>query len=140
MHWKRLLPIALLLLVGTMLATAQSKPHRVIFALTSNDDADWQLTLGNIHNLLSGLAPDTVEVELVAYGPGIAFVRKDSSAASGIEALEALHVRFLACENSMRAHHLTAADLLPGVEPVPSGIVEVVTRQESGWSYIKAGR
>jgi intracellular sulfur oxidation DsrE/DsrF family protein len=29
---------------------------------------------------------------------------------------------------------------LPGVGMVPAGIVEVVTKQEQGWTYIKAGR
>jgi intracellular sulfur oxidation DsrE/DsrF family protein len=40
----------------------------------------------------------------------------------------------------MRARHLELKDLLPGVTPVPSGIVEVVTKQEQGWVYIKGGR
>jgi intracellular sulfur oxidation DsrE/DsrF family protein len=40
----------------------------------------------------------------------------------------------------MRAQHVTVADLLEGVGTVPAGIVEVVTKQEQGWTYIKAGR
>jgi intracellular sulfur oxidation DsrE/DsrF family protein len=40
----------------------------------------------------------------------------------------------------MRMQHVEAKDLLPGVGMVPAGIVEVVTKQEQGWTYIKAGR
>ena len=137
---KRLLPLCLMLLLicNVTLARAQQKAHRVLFALTSADSIDWHLTLGNIANLLKGM-PDA-EIELVAYGGGINFVKKGSAAEADIKHLEEEHVQFVACHNSMVFNHLTAADLVEGVGVVPSGIVEVVTRQEQGWSYIKAGR
>ncbi len=56
---------------------AQTKAHRVLFAMTSPEEADWQLTLNNIRNLISGTVPEPVEIEVVAYGPGIAFLKKD---------------------------------------------------------------
>ena len=37
-------------------------------------------------------------------------------------------------------HHIAAGDLLPGVKSVPSGVVELVQRQEAGWSYVKVGK
>ena len=120
--------------------SAPAGTHRVLFALTSGEQADWVLTLGNIRNLIADLKPDTVEIELVAYGPGTAMVRRDSAVAGGIAALQSPHVRFVACENSMRVQGLTKADLAPEVGTVPAGIGEVVRREESGWSYIKAGR
>jgi intracellular sulfur oxidation DsrE/DsrF family protein len=129
-----------LLLCVSASAYAQATAHRVVFALTSGDEADWKLTLGNIRNLIAALPVDSTEVEVVAYGPGINFVRKGSSADTEIQTLEAKHVRFVACENSMRMQKITLADLVTGVSSVPSGIVEVVTKQEHGWTYIKAGR
>lgn len=123
----------------TAQADAPAKTHRVLFALTSGEEGDWNLLIGNIHNLMSGLPAGSVEVEVVAYSSGLNLVKKGSSAAAEVEALEAKGVRFAACQNSMRAQHVTVADLIPGVEPVPSGIVEVVTKQEQGWTYIKAG-
>lgn len=121
-------------------AATPSAKHHVLFALTSGDQADWVLTLGNIRNLIADLKPDTVELELVAYGPGVAMVRRESPVAGGIAALQSPGVRFVACENSMRVQHLTKADLAPEIGIVPAGIGEVVRREESGWSYIKAGR
>lgn len=117
-----------------------SRTHRVVFAVTSADPADWVLTLGNIRNLLTDLKPDTAEIEVVAYGPGTAMVRRESPVSGGIAALQSPQVRFVACENSMRVQHVTKADLAPEVGTVPAGIGEVVRRQEGGWSYIKAGR
>lgn len=130
----------LLLLSLSASACAQATAHHIVFALTSGDETDWKLTLGNIRNLIVALPVDSTEVEVVAYGPGISFVRKGSSADVEIQALEAKHVRFVACENSMRMQKMTLADLVTGVSSVPSGIVEVVMKQEHGWTYIKAGR
>jgi intracellular sulfur oxidation DsrE/DsrF family protein len=121
-------------------SAATGKTHKIVFAVTSGDEADWNLSLGNIRNLLAGLKPDPVEVEVVAFGGGIVLVKGDSSVAADIAKLQADGVKFVACQNSMRARHLELKDLLPGVTPVPSGIVEVVTKQEQGWVYIKGGR
>jgi intracellular sulfur oxidation DsrE/DsrF family protein len=120
--------------------SAQGKTHHVVFAVTSGDESDWNMTVGNIRNLIAGLKPDTVEVEVVAYAQGLSLVKRGSALASEIAGLEENHVRFVACENSMRMQHVEAKDLLLGVELVPSGVVEVVTKQEQGWSYIKGGR
>ena len=119
---------------------AQTKAHRVLFALTSPDEVDWQLTLNNVRNLISGAAPDPVEVEVVAYGPGVAFLKKDGPDANTIRKLESSQVRFVACGNAMKKQHLEASDLVKGSEVVAAGIVEVVRKQEQGWTYIKAGR
>ena len=102
--------------------------------------ADWKMTMGNIRNLISGLKPDVTEVEVVAYSQGLNLVKQGSTLAADVAALQELHVRFVACQNSMRMQHVELKDLLVGVEPVPSGIIEVVTKQEQGWAYIKGGR
>jgi len=118
----------------------QTKAHRVLFALTSPEEADWRLTLNNVRNLISGVAPEPVDIEVVTYGPGIAFLKKDGPDAGNIQKLESAHVHFVACGNAMKKEQLEAADLVPGVEIVPAGIVEVMRKQEQGWTYIKAGR
>ena len=133
--------LALLLSFCAVTAGAQTpKVHHVLFAVTSPDEQDWGLTIGNIRNLLLGFAPDTVEIEVVAYGGGIDMLKKSSSMATAVQGLESPHVHLVACQTVMRNMHLTPADLLPGVEFTPSGTVEVVRKQEAGWSYIKGGR
>ena len=119
---------------------AQGKTHHVVFAVTSGDEADWTMSLHNIGHLITGFEPDTTEVEVVAFGQGLNLVKKGSTLATDIAALQEKHVRFVACENSMRAQHIEMKDLLTGVQTVPSGIVEVVSKQEQGWAYIKGGR
>jgi uncharacterized protein len=135
-----LLAVGLMLCLGSGSSFAQTKTHRVLFALLSGDEADWRVTVGNINNLIKGLAPDDVEVEVVAYASGLGLVKNGSSMAKEVAELQGLHVKFVACQNAMRMQHVEAKDLLPGVGMVPAGIVEVVTKQEQGWTYIKAGR
>jgi intracellular sulfur oxidation DsrE/DsrF family protein len=49
------------------------------------------------------------------------------------------HLRLVVCENTLRGHKLTQADLLPFVGTVPVAIAELIRKQEEGWAYIKAG-
>ena len=140
---RRTLRIAAIAIVSGALsisAFAQGKTHRVVFALASPEQADWRLTLNNLQNLVHGFASEPYDIEVVAYGPGIAFLKKDDADAAEIQKLESAHLHFVACETAMRKQNVTAADLIEGVTTTPSGIVEVVRRQEQGWTYIKAGR
>ena len=132
--------VFLLCLASWSNALGQAKTHHVVFAVTSGEEEDWKLVMGNMRNLLKSFGDGPYEVELVAFGPGLMIVTNKSTVAADIKALQAQHVHFMACENSMRSRNVAVADLLPDVQPVPSGIVEVVTKQEQGWVYIKGGR
>ena len=41
------------------------------------------------------------------------------------------------CRNALNDNNLTEADLWPGVEVVPAGLVEIVRLQQAGFAYIK---
>lgn len=121
-------------------AAAPVHTHRIIFAITSGDKTDWEISMHNTGNLLKGFAPDPVEIEIVAFGPGINVLTADSSVRADLEALQKQGVHLAACHNSMKGNNLTLADMIPGTVEVPSGIVELVKKQEEGWSYVKGGR
>ena len=44
----------------------------------------------------------------------------------------------VACQNTMAAFKLTPADMLGEVGYVPSGVVEVMRKQQQGWAYIRS--
>ena len=46
-------------------------------------------------------------------------------------------VKVVACENTMHAQKLTKADMTSGISYVPAGVVEIMKRQQEGWSYIR---
>jgi len=119
---------------------AASTPVReqAIFAVSDADPAKWNLTLGNIANALDGIGADKADIELVVYGPGIAMLKKDSAVADRVAAALGHGVRIAACQNSMRAFKLEAADLVPGVGAVPSGVVELIRREHAGYAYLRS--
>ena len=119
-------------------AAVAAAREKAVFAVSDADAQKWNLTLGNIGNALDALGPDGAQIELVAYGPGIEMLKKDSAVARRLAELMAKGVRVAACQNSMRAWHLDASDLAPGVSPVPSGVVELMKRQHEGYAYIRS--
>lgn len=114
--------------------------HRVIFELTSDSQEAWTGALNNVENLQKSLGADKTQVEIVAHGKGIAFLKAENAELKArMQQLSEHGVVFAACENSMQKNKLTKADLLPFATTVDSGVGEVVRKQEAGWSYLKTG-
>ena len=110
---------------------------RVVFQVSDNDPAKWNLTLNNINNVLKDIGDQKPEIEIVAYGPGIGMLKVDATTANRVtDALKA-GVKVVACENTLQAQKLTRADMTAGIGYVPAGVVELMTRQSQGWSYIR---
>jgi intracellular sulfur oxidation DsrE/DsrF family protein len=125
--------------VGLLAQAAPVAAHHVVFVITSGTPEDWQRTMTLADHFIAGVKPETTDVEVLAYGPGIGILAKGAATASQMPDLEKQGVKFVACQNAMRSAKLTQADLLPGVTSVPSGVVELVRKQEAGFSYIKVG-
>jgi intracellular sulfur oxidation DsrE/DsrF family protein len=121
-------------------AQAPAGGHRVVFVVTSADHQDWESAMILADHFLAGVKPEKAEVEVLAYGGGIDILKTGAETAKSLADLEKQGVHFVACENAMRAHHISKAELLPGVTSVPSGVVELVRKQEAGWSYVKVGK
>jgi uncharacterized protein len=119
-------------------APAETHRERAIFAVSDADPQKWNLTLGNISNAIEGLGAGSADIELVVYGPGVAMLKKDSVVAERLAGALKAGVRIAACQNSMRGFNLEAADLVPGVTPVPSGVVELIRRQHAGYAYVRS--
>jgi hypothetical protein len=106
--------------------------------VTDNDPARWNLILNNLGALKEGVGSEGAEIELVAYGPGVNMLKADSPAKQRIaDALKA-GVKINACQNTMNFMKLTPADMLPEIGYVPSGVVEVMKKQQQGWAYIRS--
>jgi len=114
------------------------KEHKVVIQLNTADTASWSSTIGNIRNLQK-IWPNNISIEVVAHGKGLdLIVANKTHLANDVNALSKEGVVFAACENSMRKHNVTKADLLPVAITVPSGVAELVLKQEQGWAYLKA--
>ncbi len=118
--------------------TAQSAPNRAIFQVTDNDPARWNMILNNMTNLREGVGSEAVEIELVAYGPGILMLKGDSAVRQRIAEAVKSGVKVNACQNTMNAMKLAPSDMLGEIGYVPSGVVEVMRKQQQGWAYIRS--
>ena len=120
-------------------ATAQPIPqrNRVVIQVSDGDAAKWNLALNNARNLQTDLGAGNVEIEIVAYGPGIGMLKLDSPVANRIGEANDSGVKILACENTMKAQKLVRADMLNGIGYVGAGVVEIIQRQQEGWAYLR---
>ena len=128
--------------VGAVVAFAQSpqpKPYKVVFDLTSADQADQRAVLRWIKEV-TGVNPKT-ETEVVMYARGLDLVvsGKSTMASEVAEAISASHATFRVCAIAMKNQQVEKSQLLPNVQIVPDGIGEIVARQQAGWGYIKVG-
>lgn len=53
------------------------------------------------------------------------------------EALKNPNVSFRACAVALKNNGVDKSQLLPGVQTVPDGIYELVSKQQDHWGYIK---
>lgn len=122
---------------GGQATSAQSARHKVVFQVSEADPRKWNLTLNNARNVQQDLGAANVDVEIVAYGPGIGMVQMGSATGNRIGEAMAAGVKVVACENTMRNMKLGKADMLPGLGYVHAGVVELMERQQQGYSYIR---
>ena len=115
------------------------RTHKIVFQMVSKDTADHNAMVRQLYNL-QRLAPGT-KLEVVCHGPGMSFIHKDKSLVlAGLKDLVVIHkVDFVGCEFTMEQKNIKREQLLDECRTVPGGILEIVTKQEAGWSYIKAG-
>ncbi len=87
---------------------AAAAKNRAVFQVTDNDPARWNMILNNMANLRDGVGSEGVEIELVAYGPGIVMLKADSSVKQRIAEALKDGVRINACQNTMSSHEADA--------------------------------
>lgn len=128
----------LLLLGMAALTPAQAGGKTgLVIQISDNTPALWNLALNNAKNVQADMGKDNVNIEIVAYGPGINMLKVDSEVGGRMDEAMKNGVALKACQNTMKAQKLTEKDIYPGVGYVPSGVVEIIKKQKEGWAYLK---
>src|SRR5262245_41357464 len=133
------------LLTANARLAPDTKAHRLVLQVNTNDPAAMNLTLNNATNVAQYYKDlgEKVKIEVVTFGPGLHMLRDDTSPVKArIEemTLSTPEVSFKACGNTReRMHKAENKDIaiLPQAEVVKSGVVRVMELQEKGWSYVK---
>ena len=111
--------------------------HRVIFQVSDNDPARWQLALSNARNVQTDLGKENVQIEIVAYGPGIEMMKAESKVAGGLAGALDTSVGLIACENTMQNNKVSRDEMYAGIGFVQAGVTHLMKRQKEGWAYIR---
>ena len=139
--FRWLAAVAAVCVASTIAITATAQPvpqrNRVVIQVSDGDAAKWNLALNNARNIQTDLGAGNVQIEIVAYGPGIGMLKLDSPVANRIGEAKDAGVNVMACENTMKAQKLVRADMLTGISYVGAGVVEIIQKQQEGWAYLR---
>jgi uncharacterized protein len=121
-------------------SSAPAKHHNVVFQVSDNNEAMYEIALNNMVNLQKEMGMDNVTMELVAYGPGLKILMKDSPVSERVKSLALQNMTFSACANTMKGIEKKTGkkvELTEGVGVVPGGIIRIMELQDAGWNYIR---
>ena len=116
---------------------AGQKRQGIVIQVSDNDPVKWNLALNNAKNLQEDVGAANVDIEIVAYGPGISMLKLESPTGSRIAEAMKSNIKVIACENTMRGQKLTKDDMLGGISYVNAGVTEIMKKQGEGWAYLR---
>ncbi|HMX16088.1 MAG TPA: DsrE family protein [Rhodocyclaceae bacterium] len=134
----RLAAASLFLALSPACPAQQAAPpqDRVILQVSDDDPKKWNLALNNARNIQADLG-GKVEIEVVAYGPGIGMLKAEALVANRVQDALAAGIRVVACENTMTSQKISRDDMINGIGYVKAGVIEIMRRQQAGWAYIR---
>jgi intracellular sulfur oxidation DsrE/DsrF family protein len=134
---KMIVGLAVATTMAASSAWASGPQDRMVIQVSDGDPAKWNLALNNARNAFSDLGKDNIQIEIVAYGPGIGMLKMDAVTASRVEEAIKSGISIVACENTLTAQKLDKEDMNDAISYVPAGVVQLMRRQQEGWAYIR---
>lgn len=115
--------------------------YNIVIQVSSADKKLQQMALNNVINVKKHFGTDNVDIKVVAYGPGLSLLTKNSPAALRVKSMAMSDgISFNACGNTMRKMKQKTGKmpvLTEGVKIVPSGVARIVELDRKGYSYVR---
>jgi intracellular sulfur oxidation DsrE/DsrF family protein len=135
--------LGLLTLWAGPAAADDDKPFaeaRVVLQISDEDPSKQTLVLNVAGNLLKHYGQDKVDIEIVAFGPGLRLLFAENANKGRIASMSDAGVRFAACNNTV-----AAMTKILGEEPklsshavrVDAGVVRIVELVGKGYTLVK---
>lgn len=132
-----------LLLVGVSTAQAADKSladTKIVLQISDPNPFKQTLVLNVANNLIKHYGQDQVDVEIVAFGPGLRLLFAENANQGRISSLASSGVKFSACGNT-----ITNMTKILGKAPkinsnstvVPGGVVRIIDLEKQGYRLIK---
>ncbi len=114
--------------------------HKLVIQVSSADLRIQQIALNNAVNLQKHYGMDNIDIEIVAYGPGLSMLTANHTLAPRISSLIYQDIKFSACGNTMHSIKEKTGFLPKLVEDVGivhAGVARIIELQEQGYAYIR---
>lgn len=129
-------------------AQAQAAPtekpfaeQKIVLQISDDDPAKQTLVLNVANNLIKHYGSDKVDIEIVAFGPGLRLLFAENANKDRIDSLvEGSGVRFAACQNTIAAMTKALGEapaINPHATPVTAGVVRIIELTGQDYQLIR---
>lgn len=135
-----LIAVFFLVFACTTAFADQQIRHKLVIQVSSNDVQTQTVAMNNAVNLQKELGIDNIDIEIVAYGPGLSMLMSKNPDAARVSSLAMQNITFSACGNTMHAIEAKTGNpvqLADGVGVVKAGVLRIMELQEQGYNYIR---
>jgi|SRR5699024_1064036 len=128
---------------GEAIPTGSDKPfaeHFLVLQISDDDPAKQAMVLSVASNLMEYYDPDMVDIEIVAFGPGIELLFADSDNAELVDSLAAQGVRFAGCMNTIETIIRKTGkkpELNENMIPVQAGVARILELTGEGYTLVR---
>jgi len=145
MKIKHLFGLFLLMLAASPViqASPESKPfaqEHIVLQISDPNPFKQTLVLNVAGNLLKYYGQDKVDVEIVAFGPGLRLLMAKNANKGRIKGLADSGVQFSACQNTIKNFTKKLGEkpkLNPMAHEVAAGVVRIIELENKGYKLIK---
>ncbi|MBK0379763.1 DsrE family protein [Mucilaginibacter segetis] len=118
-------------------AKATLKHYNALYVINTADEHHIKGTLRNLSNALEDpRLKGKLQIELIAFGDGVAVYMKSGPFEQILKDLQAKGVILAQCSNTVRERNIDKNTLFPFISYVPSGNGEIIIRQYEGWAVV----
>lgn len=120
-----------------------SKPFaekRVVLQISDPNPFKQTLVLNVANNLIKHYGQDKVDVEIVAFGPGLRLLMAGNTNQGRISGLNSSGVQFSACKNTIAGFSKKLGhtpELVSEATPVSAGVVRILDLTAQGYDLVK---
>ncbi|MDX1796278.1 MAG: DsrE family protein [Hydrogenovibrio sp.] len=145
---KYFLSLLAVLLLSSHAYAAQKEPpipdtfaeHKMVLQISDPNPFKQTLVLNVAGNLIKYYGLGNVDLEIVAFGPGLRLLMKGNPHQTRIQTLMDAGVRFSACENTLVNFTKKLGyrpELMKGVMTVPAGAARILQLNAAGYQLLK---
>ena len=128
------------LLAANLVNASDDKKHKIVIQVSTDDVKTQAIAMNNAVNLQKHYGMDEIDIEIVAFGPGVGMLTAKNDQSSRVQSLLAQDISFSACGNTLNKIEQKKGKkpaLTEGVVVVPAGAAQIMELQEKGYAYLR---